>query len=77
MNVTQFIVGKQMTEDTIEKRIERLEKLGVINPDCEYCKITFYPALRNGTKDVFAPAHKASPRCQSGKRPHCTCDTCF
>lgn len=25
----------------------------------------------------FAPSHAASPRCQSGKRPHCTCDTCF
>jgi hypothetical protein len=25
----------------------------------------------------FAPSHTASPRCMSGKRPHCTCDTCF
>jgi hypothetical protein len=25
----------------------------------------------------FAPSHKASERCMSGKRPHCTCDTCF
>lgn len=23
------------------------------------------------------PDHDPSPRCQSGKRPHCTCDTCF
>lgn len=23
------------------------------------------------------PNHKASDRCESGKRPHCTCDICF
>lgn len=23
------------------------------------------------------PAHYFSPYCRSGKRPHCTCDTCF
>jgi hypothetical protein len=23
------------------------------------------------------PSHDASPRCESGSRPHCTCDTCF
>ena len=21
--------------------------------------------------------HEPSPRCESGKRPHCTCDVCF
>jgi hypothetical protein len=24
-----------------------------------------------------APYHEANPRCESGKRSHCTCDTCF
>ena len=23
------------------------------------------------------PSHHASSSCQSGKRPHCTCDTCY
>jgi hypothetical protein len=23
------------------------------------------------------PPHDPSPRCESGKRPHCTCDICF
>lgn len=27
--------------------------------------------------EKFHPAHDASPRCQSGKHSHCTCDTCF
>lgn len=25
----------------------------------------------------FGPSHDPSPRCESGKRPHCTCDVCF
>lgn len=25
----------------------------------------------------FAPAHDASPRCQSGGHNHCSCDVCF
>lgn len=25
----------------------------------------------------FGPYHDASPRCESGKRNHCTCDVCF
>lgn len=25
----------------------------------------------------FFPPHQPSPRCQSGGRPHCTCDACF
>jgi hypothetical protein len=23
------------------------------------------------------PSHDPSPHCESGKHPHCTCDTCF
>lgn len=26
---------------------------------------------------TFHPDHDASSSCQSGKREHCTCDTCF
>lgn len=25
----------------------------------------------------FHPPHDASDRCESGKRKHCSCDTCF
>lgn len=25
----------------------------------------------------FHPAHDASNNCESGKRQHCSCDTCF
>lgn len=27
--------------------------------------------------NAFFPRHEASRRCESGKRPHCSCDTCF
>ena len=26
---------------------------------------------------ALAPPHDASPRCESGKHPHCSCDICF
>lgn len=38
---------------------------------CDYCRRL---AL---AREDFAPRHTASDRCRSGKRAHCTCDTCF
>ena len=35
---------------------------------CTYCE---------ETAGKFAPRHKASERCESGKRNHCSCDICF
>ncbi len=37
--------------------------------ECPYCD-------EYGDEDMMPP-HDASPRCESGKHPHCTCDTCF
>lgn len=31
----------------------------------------------NYPKDGMMPNHEASERCKSGKRDHCTCDTCY
>jgi hypothetical protein len=28
-------------------------------------------------KGEMCPPHDASPRCESGKRNHCSCDNCF
>lgn len=65
--------------DTIDYYIKELEILGFIDPNCQGCTNIFYPQLREGKKitEIFAPRHEASPRCKSGKNPHCTCDTCF
>ena len=54
--------------------IARLESRGLLVADCPGC-YEFYASAH--PLDVFAPSHKASPRCASGGRPHCTCDTCF
>jgi hypothetical protein len=36
---------------------------------CPYCQLHQPGAMY--------PPHDASPRCESGGHPHCTCDTCF
>jgi hypothetical protein len=63
----------------VEARIKHLENLGEIDSNCKMCQEIFYPAIKAGKmiSNVFAPRHKASPRCESGKYAHCTCDTCF
>ena len=38
---------------------------------CAYCE----RELLDGNRHF--PPHDASPRCESGKRDHCSCDTCF
>ena len=41
------------------------------HPECRSCLEIAILDLGNG------PRHNASVHCESGKRPHCTCDTCF
>lgn len=64
--------------ETPAQQIARWERDGYADKDCPGC-CEFYAAVEKGKlpADVFAPSHKARPRCESGKRPHCTCDTCF
>jgi len=52
--------------------IFQMEKEGRLDPICSGCK-EFYDS--DDPSSVFAPDHRPSPRCESGKRPHCTCDT--
>lgn len=68
-----------MTNPLTNQYIKALEMKGLIDPTCKTCEDEFYPKLKEGTKlmDIFAPRHKASESCRSGKHPHCTCDTCF
>lgn len=63
----------------IEYYIQELEIYEDLNPNCKTCVEVFYPELMRGKKmnDIFAPRHKASKRCESGRHPHCTCDVCF
>jgi hypothetical protein len=48
-------------------------------PSCKECLevSTCRTCKEEGYGKGFAPQHKASEGCRSGKRAHCTCDTCF
>lgn len=48
---------------------DRQRRRIVMEEGCETCA-----ELARGS---WGPSHDPSPRCESGKRPHCTCDTCF
>lgn len=63
--------------ETREEAIARLESSGDLDPACTFCQEEIYSQVNAMPYDVFCPRHKASSRCQSGKRAHCTCDTCF
>ncbi len=59
---------------TLRAELDRVTEEGVQQfakpqvPGCRECEVY----------SVFGgPSHHASSFCRSGKRPHCTCDTCF
>jgi hypothetical protein len=63
--------------ETRDQQVARMESSGQLDPACPMCQREYYARPDTMPSDVFAPRHKASSRCQSGKRAHCTCDTCF
>jgi hypothetical protein len=60
-----------------DEQVARMERDGLMDPACPMCQDEYYSRPDTMPCDVFAPRHQASTRCQSGKRAHCTCDTCF
>lgn len=62
-------------EETREQCIARWERQGFLDPNCAACK-EIYESDKM-PYDIFAPRHKASDSCESGKQNHCTCDVCF
>jgi hypothetical protein len=63
---TELLESLQPTVDALHR--ERAIAAGTIAEGCTYCE-QHWPGMM--------PSHTASPRCQSGRRNHCTCDTCF
>jgi hypothetical protein len=61
--------------ETREQMISRWEKEGWLDPTCLGCKEIY--EHEGMPTSVFAPSHEASSLCKSGKKPHCTCNTCF
>lgn len=83
-NKTEFLIGADSYGDYEQptRKIEMGPRAGQIVTDgaklyvdCETCQSYKKALLKNGT--YFGPSHSASQFCRSGKRPHCTCDTCF
>lgn len=62
--------------DPIEDQIARRIEAGSLIEGCGRCERTIEEARKTGRWPI-APSHNASSRCESGKHPHCTCDTCF
>ena len=68
-----------LSEMTVDERIAYWESLGALDVECPTCQREFLPKVKAGVllSNIFAPHHAASRGCESGKRPHCTCDVCF
>ena len=60
-NASAFVIALRA-----QVRSERRHKLPT--GECPFC---------DGETTDFHPSHDASPRCESGKRNHCSCDSCF
>ena len=71
MEKTSIVGGPKETKAQI---IARMEKAGFLDPNCKGCEERYTAPVPYA---VFAPSHKPSDNCKSGKRPHCSCDTCF
>lgn len=67
-----------MEWETREEQIRRLEASGDLDPKCATCRAEVYDHPRKlRPSEVHMPPHRASRRCESGKRAHCTCGTCW
>jgi hypothetical protein len=70
------VVSRDLARVEIEEALGQAESSGLLDPNCKSCA-EVYEALRAGRRWPMGPSHKASPSCESGSRPHCSCDTCF
>lgn len=59
------MIGERMDNE------EKLRKYCEQFPDCETCK------RKIETGNYAGPIHEPGANCRSGKRPHCSCDSCF
>lgn len=57
--------------ETEDEQIAWMVSQGFIVEGCKGCEVFFREP------GAFAPRHKASSMCRSGKRSHCSCDCCF
>lgn len=60
---TLLALSQQERAQRIARAVEMAERYG-----CLYCARVYVSG---------GPSHEGSPRCRSGRRSHCACDTCF
>lgn len=70
-----YFVGNPGRWESKRESIERLITLGSIDPNCPECQSGIMAADHPLT--YFGPNHKISYYCASGRKPHCTCPTCW
>lgn len=64
----EYLVVKEAMGSLVDAAVAKFGKPNPRHPECVQC-------LRNS---VFGgPDHEPSRECESGRRPHCACDTCF
>jgi hypothetical protein len=61
---------------TNAERLEDFYTRGILARDCPSCEEDAAYVLQYGSLPM-GPRHEARERCESGKRPHCSCDLCF
>ena len=58
----------EMALDHFQPEAEVIEVIDDEEDDCKLCE---------DYREQGGPPHEPSPRCESGQRPHCSCDRCF
>jgi len=77
---TEWDRERPKDEAEVTRLIKLLEARGALDPDCTECLRRMYPYISwlNGYPQLpFYPNHSAVSTCASGRRAHCTCDSCF
>lgn len=64
---------------TYDQELERVAAFAGIEvtPDMRINRHTYVEPGCVSCTETMGPRHMASDACESGKRPHCSCDECF
>ena len=68
---THWIAVPDVSEDRLPTRRHKTRRHKIGPGECRTCD------NNRDDRNEFHPAHDASTFCESGKRAHCSCDTCF
>jgi hypothetical protein len=73
-SAARIIAEEQLTR---HREVTRLERGGFVDRTCPGCAEVIAAVLAGEVPSFPGPGHKPSSYCESGKRPHCSCDRCF